>query len=78
MKKEKTVFICERCGMEKEAQATKIGPFRKSASYPKDWVKVNKKLRVCPNCAKDFNDMWNKYLMSGTVKDDTKIMVAKS
>ena len=77
MKKEKTVFICERCGVEKEADASKILFFHKSAAYPKDWIKVNNKIRVCPGCAKDFEEMWNRYLQAGVVKDTTKTVMAK-
>jgi len=77
MKKEKTVFICERCGKEKEADAFKLGPIRKSASYPKDWQKLWKGLRVCPGCALSFQEAWNKYLAGGVVSQDTRILEAK-
>ena len=78
MRKEKTIFVCERCGVEKEASATKIGLIHKRASYPKDWKKVNRKLRVCPNCANDFDNMWNKYLAGGVVKESTKMVTARN
>jgi len=77
MKKELTKIVCERCGHEKILDARKLGLIHKSASYPKDWQKIWKGLRVCPSCGADWQEAWNKYLAGGVVTANTKIMKAK-
>jgi len=77
MRRERTIFVCERCGMQREAPASKFGPIRKSAPYPKDWKKIWKKIRVCPSCGADWEDAWNKYLAGGVVSSHTKVLQAQ-
>jgi len=74
MRREKTVIICERCGYEKTVDAHKIGPIHKRASYPREWRKIYKKVRVCPGCGADFDEVWHKYMSGGIVVDAKKTM----
>ena len=70
MKKEETIHICERCGVERRASSPSVGPVRRSAPYPRDWRLIWKKMRVCPKCAKDFDELWAKYLSAGVVQTE--------
>ena len=77
MKKELTKIICERCGAERVMDARKVLFLRKSAPYPRDWRKIWKNLRICPNCGADWEETWNKYLSGGVVKETTKVLSLK-
>jgi len=73
VKREETIVICERCGKEIKLKASKILGLRKSAPYPKNWSKIWKNKRVCENCNGDFEEVWNKYMSSGIVKEQIKL-----
>ena len=77
MKKGKTIFICERCGKQKETKVLNLGPIQKTAPYPRDWSKIWKGLRVCDTCNLDFEEAWNKYLSGGIVSQETKVLEAQ-
>jgi len=77
MKREQTIVVCERCGKEITLRASKLGPIRKSAPYPKNWAKIWKKKKVCENCNVDFIETWEKYMRSGIVKQEIELQHLK-
>ena len=66
MKREETVYICERCGGDIRVTSRKFGPFHLSGKLPKDWNNLkdpdNKYMMSCNKCVSDFKQSWNKYM----------------
>jgi hypothetical protein len=71
MKREETVYICERCGSDIRVVAKKFGPFHISGKRPSDWNTLkdpdNIYLLACARCVSDFRKKWNEYMQDSTI-----------
>jgi len=66
MKREETIYICERCGGDIRIPAKKLGPLHLSANLPKEWRCIyspeNESLTVCNSCLADAQKHWLSYM----------------
>ena len=66
MKREETIYICERCGEDIRIPAKKLGPVHLSAKLPKEWKSIyspeNASVTVCHSCLADAKKHWLNFM----------------
>lgn len=76
MKREETVYICERCSGDIRVPARKFLGFRQSGKMPRDWKDLTSPegegLMVCQTCLDEAKKSWTEYMRSVTLSEKTK------